>query len=213
MILDWDSYGLILGRDFMEQTRMDPSIWRKRVTFGTDPRRVPMFTDPLPNILASISLFSLETVTLPPMSQTVIDCVTPRTSCLSTGIHEGWITAHNLPANQRGLFAEKGYQILGEGKTRIAISNLTREPRSIHTGQTVARFRKQFEDTEEVLVVNNLSLEEDLDCPMPDVDLPRDADRESDTDDVSLRGTAERSRLRGRAHQIVLKMHVRGTLG
>jgi transposase InsO family protein len=191
VIIDWESYGLILGCDFIHRTRMDLSVWRKRVTFGTDPRRISLLTDPIPDIVASISLFSLDAVTLPPMSQTTIDCVTAKSSSLATGVHEGWITTHNLPANRRGLFAEKGYQILGEGKTRIAISNLTNETRTIHPGQTVARFQKETQDNEEVLVVNNLSLEEDLGCPLPDADLPRNVDRESGTDELSLEGTAE----------------------
>src|SRR5579871_5891423 len=98
---------------------------------------------------------------------------------------------YNLPANQCSLFAEKGYQVLSEGKMRVAISNLTRETRTIHTGQTVTRFRKETEDNEEVLVVNNLSFEEDTDCPMPYAHPAQDADRGLGTDEDSLGGTAE----------------------
>src|SRR5579871_1265447 len=96
---------------------------------------------------------------------------------------------YNLPANQCSLFAEKGYQVLSEGKTRVAISNLTCETRTIHTGQTVARFWKETEDNEEVLVVNNLSFKEDTDCPMPDAHPAQDADCGSGTDNVFLGGT------------------------
>ena len=39
--------------------------------------------------------------------------------------------------------------------------------------------------------MNNLSLEEDLGCPLPDADLPRDVDQESGADELSLEGTAE----------------------
>ena len=163
-----------------------------------------MITDPIVNMVTSISLFSLDTVTLPPMSQTTVDCVTAKLSPLATRTHEGWITTHDLPANRRGLFAEKGYQTLGEGKTRIAISNLSRETRTIHAGQTVAKFQKETESDEEVLVVNNLSLEEDVSCPMPDVNPFRDVDQEGHTDQISRAGTAEqvvtkRSCLRNRA--------------
>ena len=61
-----------------------------------------------------------------------------------------------------------------------------------------------MESDEEVLVVNNLSLEEDVSCPMPDVNPFRDIDREGHTDQISRAGMAEqvvtkRSCLRNRA--------------
>ncbi len=187
VVIDWKSYGLIIGRDFIQKTCMNISIWKQKVTFGKDPRSVPLVVSTIPKVVASATLFSLDTVTLPPMSQVAIDCVTAKASPFAYGFHDGWITTHELPTNQRGLLAEKGFQTLGEGKTRIALSNLSNETQTIKIGQTVAKFVQETAAEEEVFVINNLSLEED-DQPASDTVANRDAVSEMSTERVSQRG-------------------------
>lgn len=157
VVMDWTSHGLIFGRDLMRETHMIIDIGGEKIYFKRDSRSVKFVKENLYNPTAA--LFSLDTTILPPLTQTIIDCVTAKTDSVSNGIHTGWIVSHDKVVKQKGIVAEKGYQIIKEGKTRVAISNLSKEEQILQIGQVVANFIREEETKEEdeVQVINNIN--------------------------------------------------------
>ena len=161
VVMDWESHGLIFGRDIMRETHMIIDIEGEKVYFKKDSRPVKFVKEESYN--PATILFSLDTISLPPFSQTIVDCVAAQADSLSIGIHTEWIVSHNKPVKQKGIVAEKGYQIIKEGKTRVAISNLSKEEQILQTGQIVANFvrEEEIKEENEVQIINNINFWEE----------------------------------------------------